>query len=164
MYPQISTTFEETLDLTEEIEFETDEEIPSDQSGRRSHRIRPSRSYIRNAKAMAATLADVKEYPDSYVFIIDLPGCKSDDIKVQVMNENLLVITAKRKREEEKEGVQYVKIERRAGKFLKKFVLPEDANKEAISAKTEDGVLTVTAQKTAPPESKKPRTIEVKVT
>ncbi|KAJ8561263.1 hypothetical protein K7X08_027453 [Anisodus acutangulus] len=33
----------------------------------------PSRNYVRDAKAMAATPADIKEYQNSYVFIIDMP-------------------------------------------------------------------------------------------
>jgi len=42
----------------------------------------PTRSYMRDTKAMASTPVDVKEYPNSYVFIIDMPGLKSNDIKV----------------------------------------------------------------------------------
>ncbi|CAI8606040.1 unnamed protein product [Vicia faba] len=66
----------------------------------------PTRSYVRDAKAMAATPADVKEYPNSYVFVIDMPGLKSGDIKVQVEDDNVLVISGERKREEEKEVCQ----------------------------------------------------------
>ena len=61
----------------------------------------PTRTYVRDAKAMAATPADVKEYPNSYVFIIDMPGLKSGDIKVQVEDDNVLVITTERKRHTE---------------------------------------------------------------
>ncbi|RDX66155.1 17.9 kDa class II heat shock protein, partial [Mucuna pruriens] len=43
----------------------------------------PTLSYVRDTKAMAATPADVKEYPNSYVFVIDMPGLKSGEIKVQ---------------------------------------------------------------------------------
>ncbi|KAI3954800.1 hypothetical protein MKW98_002906 [Papaver atlanticum] len=40
----------------------------------------PSRKYVRDAKAMAATPADIKEYPDSYVFVLDMPGLKYEEI------------------------------------------------------------------------------------
>ncbi|XP_057428312.1 17.9 kDa class II heat shock protein-like [Lotus japonicus] len=123
----------------------------------------PTRTYVRDAKAMAATPADVKENPNSYFFVIDMPGLKSGDIKVQVEDDNVLVITGERKREEEKEGVKYLRMERRVGKFMRKFVLPENANTDAISAVCQDGVLSVTVQKLPPPEPKKPRTIEVKL-
>ncbi|KAL2317957.1 hypothetical protein Fmac_031833 [Flemingia macrophylla] len=123
----------------------------------------PTLSYVRDAKAMAATPADVKEYPKSYVFEIDMPGLKSGDIKVQVEDDNVLLISGERKRQEEKEGSKYLRMERRVGKFMRKFVLPENANTDAISAACQDGLLTVTVQKLPPPEPKKPRTIEVKV-
>ncbi|WJZ84892.1 hypothetical protein VitviT2T_004469 [Vitis vinifera] len=109
---------------------------------------------------MAATLADVKEYPNSYTFIVDMPGLRSGDIKVQVEDGNVLVISGERKREEEKEGAKYVRMERRVGKFMRKFVLPENANTDKISAVCQDGVLTVTVEKLPPPEPKKPKTIE----
>lgn len=112
---------------------------------------------------MAATPADVKELPNSYVFIVDMPGLKSGDIKVQVEDDNVLLISGERKREEEKEGAKYVRMERRVGKFMRKFVLPENANTDAISAVCQDGVLTVTVQKLPPPEPKKAKTIEVKI-
>ncbi|XP_023735798.1 17.9 kDa class II heat shock protein [Lactuca sativa] len=126
----------------------------------------PTGAYVRDARAMAATPADVKEYPNSYVFIVDMPGLKSGDIKVQVEEDNVLVISGERKREhdqEEKEGVKYVRMERRIGKFMRKFVLPENANMEKISAICQDGVLTVTVEKLPPPEPKKPKTIQVQV-
>ncbi|MCL7028085.1 hypothetical protein MKW94_011122 [Papaver nudicaule] len=124
----------------------------------------PSRKYVRDAKAMAATPADIKEYPDSYVFVLDMPGSKSDEIKVQVEDNNVLVVTGMRQREDEKEKeVKYIRMERIIGMFMRKFVLPENANIDAISAVCIDGVLTITVQKLPPPEPKKPRTIEVKV-
>ncbi|KAK4412658.1 class II heat shock protein [Sesamum alatum] len=123
----------------------------------------PTRTYVRDARAMAATPADVKEYPNSYVFVIDMPGLKSGDIKVQVEDDNVLIISGERKREEEKEGVKYVRMERRIGKFMRKFSLPENANTDKITAVCQDGVLTVTVEKLPPPEPKKPKTIEVKI-
>ena len=123
----------------------------------------PSRTFVRDAKAMASTPADVKEYPNSYAFIVDMPGLKSGDIKVQVEDDNVLVVSGERKREEEKEGAKYVRMERRVGKFMRKFALPENANTDAISAVCQDGVLTVTVQKLPPPEPKKAKTIQVQI-
>ncbi|XP_008793269.1 17.3 kDa class II heat shock protein-like [Phoenix dactylifera] len=122
----------------------------------------PTRTYVRDAKAMASTPADVKELPSSYVFVIDMPGVKSGEIKVHVEDDNMLIISGERKREEDKEG-KYLRMERRMGKFMRKFSLPDNANTDAISAVCQDGVLSVTVQKLPPPEPKKPKTIEVKV-
>ncbi|KAJ0091437.1 hypothetical protein Patl1_13818 [Pistacia atlantica] len=115
-------------------------DLPEDQPEK--SRNNPSRAYVRDAKAMAATPADVVE------------------------GENVLVVSGERNRDKEKdnkEGVKYVRMERRVGKFMRKFALPENANMDAISALAQDGVLTVTVEKLPPPEPKKPKTIEVQV-
>ncbi|XP_007012373.2 PREDICTED: 17.6 kDa class II heat shock protein [Theobroma cacao] len=145
------TILEDILDIPEEHE---------------KSRNNPSRAYVRDAKAMAATPADVIDYPTSYVFIVDMPGINPSEIKVQVENDNVLVVSGERKREkekDEKDGVKYVRMERRVGKFLRKFALPDNANMDKISAACQDGVLRVTVEKLPPPEPEKPKTIEVKV-
>lgn len=119
----------------------------------------PSKAYIRDTKAMAATAADVREDPNSYVFIVDMPGIAAGDIKVQLEDDNVLVVSGERKREREEE-VKYLRMERRLGKFMRKFSLPENANTHAISAVYRDGVLVVTVEKLPP---KKPKTVVVKV-
>lgn len=136
-------------------------ELPEEQENTRNN---PSRAYVRDAKAMAATPADVMEYPNSYVFIVDMPGIKASEIKVQVESENVLVVSGERKRDpkekDNKDGVKYVRMERRFGKFMRKFVLPDNANVDKISALCQDGVLTVTVEKVPPPQ---PKTIQVQV-
>ncbi|XP_020577291.1 17.3 kDa class II heat shock protein-like [Phalaenopsis equestris] len=125
----------------------------------------PTRTYVRDARAMASTPADIKELQSAYKFVLDMPGVKSGEIKVQVEDGNMLVITGERSRDEDdKEGNgKFIRLERRVGKFMRKFSLPDNANLEAISAVCRDGVLTVTVQKLPPPEPKKVKTIEVKI-
>lgn len=38
----------------------------------------PSRSNVSDARAMAATPADVVEYPNLYAFVVDMPGIKAN--------------------------------------------------------------------------------------
>ena len=121
----------------------------------------PTRTYVQDAKAMASTPADVKEYSDHYLFVIDMPGIKSSSIKVQVEDDKLLVISGERK-DEDKDG-KYLRMERKVGKFMRKFNLPDDANADQITALCQDGVLAVKVEKVKPPEPKKPKNIEVKV-
>ena len=121
-----------------------------------------TRIYVRDARAMAATPADVKELPGAYAFVVDMPGLGTGDIKVQVEDERVLVISGERRREE-REDAKYLRMERRMGKFMRKFVLPDNADMDKISAVCRDGVLTVTVEKLPPPEPKMPKTIEVKV-
>ncbi|WVZ72612.1 hypothetical protein U9M48_021043 [Paspalum notatum var. saurae] len=122
----------------------------------------PTRAYVRDARAMAATPADVKELPGAYAFVVDMPGLGTGDIKVQVEDERVLVITGERRREE-REDAKYLRMERRMGKLMRQFVLPDNADVDKISAVCRDGVLTVTVDKLPPPEPKKPKTIEVKI-
>lgn len=45
--------------------------------------LRPSeRAYVKNAKAMFRTPADIYEHTDSYHFLLDMPGLEIDKIKV----------------------------------------------------------------------------------
>ncbi|GMH11825.1 hypothetical protein Nepgr_013666 [Nepenthes gracilis] len=130
------------------------------------HLNTPSRVYVRDAKAMARTPADVKELPNAYQFIVDMPGVKPSEVKVQLEDDNVLVVSGERRREkekDEKDGVKYLRMERRIGKSMRKFALPENANTNAVSAVSQDGVLTVTVEKLPPPQPKKPKTIEVQV-
>ncbi|XP_072961280.1 17.1 kDa class II heat shock protein-like [Typha angustifolia] len=123
----------------------------------------PTRAYVRDRKAMANTPMDIKELPSgTIVLTVDMPGVNPGEVKVQVEEGNVLVISGERKMTEDKEG-KYLRMERRMGKFMRKFPLPENANLESITAAYRDGVLTVTVEKKPPPEPKKPRTVEVRV-
>ncbi|XP_027356922.1 17.1 kDa class II heat shock protein-like [Abrus precatorius] len=147
------------------LDFLLDHVDFSDETDAKSHHA-PSRTYVRDSKAMASTLADILDYPDAYKFVVDMPGLKSDQIKVHV-EDDALVVSGERRRDKDKDhkdGVKYLRMERRQGKFLKKFELPCNANPDEISACYLDGVLTVTVHKKPPPEPKKPKIIQVQVT
>ncbi|KAL6278264.1 hypothetical protein ACE6H2_021865 [Prunus campanulata] len=84
----------------------------------------------------------------------DLAGIKAREIKVQVEeNNNVLVLSRERRREKEIEesGVKYVRMKRRIGKSIRKFVLPKNANLDAISAEAENGVLASDPDLFSPP-------------
>ncbi|BBN15464.1 HSP20 family protein [Marchantia polymorpha subsp. ruderalis] len=120
-----------------------------------------AQAFVRDTKAMCNTAVDVKDYPKSYMFVADMPGVKSCDIRVLVENDNVLTIAGERKFEETIEEAKVVRMERSAGTFLRKFTLPADANVDAITAACCEGVLTVTVPKIPPPEQAKPKSIEV---
>lgn len=150
------STLHHLLDLDVDVDVEGDGEKPSNA---------PTRAYVRDRKAMASTPADVIELPGALVFVIDMPGVKPGEIKVEVEGESrVLVVSGKRKRwspaaEGEGGAPRFVLMERRVGKFMRRFALPENADVEGVTAACRDGVLTVTVKKKAPPE---PKTVEVK--
>ena len=84
-------------------------------------------------------------------------------------DENILVVkssnSGKRKRDEgEEEGCRYLRLERKAAsKFVRKFRLPENSNPSAITARCENGVLSVVVEKLPPPPEPKPKKVEVKI-
>ncbi|KAL2555178.1 17.4 kDa class III heat shock protein [Forsythia ovata] len=108
---------------------------------------------------------DILDTHKEYIFYIDVPGLTKSDIQVTVEDENTLVIKSngKRKREDgEEEGCKCIRLERRTlQKLLRKFRLPENCNLSSITAKCENGVLTVVVQKLPPPP--KPKTVEVQI-
>ncbi|XP_059302989.1 17.4 kDa class III heat shock protein [Lycium ferocissimum] len=108
---------------------------------------------------------DILDTQKDYIFYMDVPGLSKSDIQVTVEDENTLVIRSngKRKREEsEEEGCKYVRMERRPPlKLMRKFRLPDNCNVSAITAKCENGVLTVTVEKLPPPP--KSKTVEVAI-
>ncbi|XP_077224195.1 protein RESTRICTED TEV MOVEMENT 3-like [Tasmannia lanceolata] len=104
--------------------------------------------------------ADVKEYPNSYAFLVEMPGLKLEDFNVQLVDNNKALLISGEQNREKEVGVKYATAERRFGNFSRKFLLPDDMNTHVISAIYKDGVLTVTGDKV---ETIKPKTIEVKL-
>ena len=85
-------------------------------------------------RAEAATSEDV------YEINIELPGVKPDDIDVSVHDSSLTVKGEKRFQREER-GRTYFFSEREYGAFQRSFRLPEDSDREGISADFQNGVL-----------------------
>lgn len=94
-------------------------------------------------------LADVHEDADNFFARFEVPGVKKEDIKVELHNQ-LLTVSADR-HEKGDEGEQSFAMSR-------SISVPEGINADAISAKLEDGILTVTLPKA---EHTKPKAIEV---
>lgn len=87
---------------------------------------------------------DVIEKKDGLELIMDLPGLKKDDIKIE-LNEGYLTITAessKESEEKDKEG-NYLRKERHSGKYTRSFYVGEKITEEDIKAKFENGMLTL---------------------
>ncbi|MFC1551596.1 Hsp20/alpha crystallin family protein [Candidatus Latescibacterota bacterium] len=103
--------------------------------------------------------ADVQETDTDYVIDIELSGIDKTDIKVEVKND-VLTISGERKEEKKTKEKGYQSIERHYGQFERKFSLPDIVNAENISAKYDNGVMTLTLPKT---EKALPREIAVEV-
>lgn len=106
----------------------------------------------------ALPAVDVRETEDSYLMEVELPGLTEKDVDVKLEN-NLLTVSSKKeeKKEEKKNG--YVLRERKSRAFARSFVLPDEVDREKISAEFKNGVLSLAFPK-AP--AAKPKIIPVK--
>jgi HSP20 family protein len=100
---------------------------------------------------------DVYEEPGRFAVLVDVPGVEPKDIEITA-EKGVLTIRGERRVRTEEESSAYRRLERRSGKFLRRFTLPESANLDSISAKHTHGVLEVTIPKQA---KLQPRRIEV---
>jgi HSP20 family protein len=73
----------------------------------------------------------------------DLPGLKTDDVKVEV-TDDLLTISGERKLETEDKREGFYRSERSYGSFYRQIPLPEGAKTEKASATFRNGVLEIT--------------------
>lgn len=100
---------------------------------------------------------DIKEDKECFTITADLPGVNAKDIEVHAEN-GMLTIRGERDSQKKEEREGYKCIERSYGSFFRRFTLPDTANTDKISAKSDNGVLTVTIPKH---EKMQPRKIAV---
>lgn len=77
------------------------------------------------------------------VIRVEIPGIKPEDVDITV-EDRTLTISGKREFAETTEQGGYHRREIFTGEFKRTLVLPEGLNAEEITAKAEDGILTVT--------------------
>jgi HSP20 family protein len=117
-------------------------------------------------------VVDLHEDGNSYVIDAELPGLTRDDVKISFQEGTLTISGERNYRYEKKEGEDAPeadggvrakertahRMERIYGKFLRSFTFPSAVNAEAISARFDNGVLTITVPKA---DAVKPRQIEI---
>ena len=89
---------------------------------------------------------DIKEEPNRFVILADLPGVDPKDIEI-TMDKGVLTIKGERSEEKEETKEGYKRVERMRGTFYRRFSLPDTADAEKISAKSKNGVLEVVIPK-----------------
>ena len=109
-----------------------------------------------------APAINVIEKKDEYDVELAAPGMTKEDFKVSLDEDcNLVVELDKKveKTEENKETGHYLRREFSYTKFHQTLLLPDDVNRDTISATVENGVLKVVLPKLQPQEMKKERTM-----
>ena len=108
-------------------------------------------NWIERTGATAPAI-NVLENEHSYELELAAPGMTKNDFKVSLDDEGDLVINMEKKEEakDEKKRGRYLRREFSYAKFQQTMLLPDDADKEKISATVENGVLLVTIPKLEP--------------
>lgn len=103
---------------------------------------------------------DVHEDKDNVYVRADLPGIKTEDIKVEVDEAGILSIHGERKVEKEFDRNSCYRIERQYGSFERRFRLGQSVDGTNIKAEYKHGELKLTIPKK---EEKKPKAITIEV-
>ena len=110
-----------------------------------------------------APAINVKESDKAYTVELAAPGMKKEDFNVHINDEGNLVTKMEQKQEhkEEDKNTRYLRREFSYSKFEQTLILPDDVKKEEISAKVDNGVLTVELPKMVEEKVKVSRQIDV---
>jgi len=116
-----------------------------------------------------APAVNVKESEKAFTMEVAAPGLKKEFCKVNINDEGNLVVKIENKAEhedksckEECDKYHYVRREFTYTNYEQTYILPDEVDKENISAKVEDGILTIQLPKLAlEPKKKLDRSIEI---
>ena len=110
-----------------------------------------------------APAINVKESDKAYTVELAAPGMNKQDFNVHINDEGNLVVKMEHKEEHKDEdtNVRYLRREFSYSKYEQTLILPDDVQKDGISAKVEDGVLMVELPKMVEEKVKMSRQIEI---
>jgi len=127
----------------------------SDEMDRMISSLRPQ--FDGNEMAGWSPSIEVFERDGKLIVHADLPGLNKDDLRIQVVNDQL-VIEGERRREHEEDKGPIHRSERSYGSFMRSVALPEGANVDQAHAEFNNGVLEISVPI---PEQKQARQIPI---
>jgi HSP20 family protein len=106
---------------------------------------------------------NVKESAEDYTMEVAAPGIKKEYCRVHINDDGNLSISIENKMEhkEEDKKQHYLRREFSYTNYQQNYSLPDDVDREHISAKVENGILTVVLPKMKKEETKVSRMIEI---
>ena len=110
-----------------------------------------------------APAVNVKEDEKAYTMEVAAPGLKKEFCRISINDEGNLCVAIENKFEhkEEDKKEHYLRREFSYTNYQQAYALPDDVKKDDISAKVEDGVLTIILPKMKKEEVKVSRHIDI---
>ena len=111
-----------------------------------------------------APAVNVKVNENGYVMEVAVPGIKKEFCRVNIDDKGNLEIAIENKLEhkEEEKKEHYLRREFSYSNYQQSYVLPDDVDREKVSAKVLDGVLEIAVPRVRKEEQKVQRNIEIK--
>lgn len=111
-----------------------------------------------------APAVNVKVNENGYVMEVAVPGIKKEFCRVNIDDKGNLEIAIENKLEHKEEGKKehYLRREFSYSNYQQSYVLPDDVDREKVSAKVLDGVLEIALPRVRKEEQKVQRNIEIK--
>lgn len=115
-------------------------------------------------RATTAPAINVKEFDKEFLIEIAVPGMTKEDFKIHVNAKNQLVVSVEKKQEstDDEKAAKFLRREFNYTRFEQTLFLPENVDREAITAKAKHGVLKIKLPKLENPQEKEiTRVIEI---
>ena len=115
-------------------------------------------------RATTVPAINVKEFDKEFLIEIAVPGMTKEDFKIHVNAKNQLVVSVEKKQEstDDEKAAKFLRREFNYTRFEQTLLLPENVDREAITAKAKHGVLKIKLPKLENPQEKEiTRVIEI---
>ena len=90
---------------------------------------------------------NVLEDDNKYTVEVAAPGMTKEDFRISLTDEDYLTISLDKKYNESESKKKYIRREFSFSKFQQTLALPDDVDREKISASMENGILTINLNK-----------------
>lgn len=117
-----------------------------------------------HSAASTAPAINVKETDEAFAVEMAVPGIKKEECRVHLNDKDQLMVSVEKKSEEKEEDkkTKFLRREFSYSRFEQTLFLPENVDREKITAKVCSGVLHITLPKIKDFHAKEPtRTIEI---
>lgn len=106
---------------------------------------------------------NVLEDDNEYRIEVAAPGMTKEDFSISLTNEDYITISLEKKNKEEDNKKKYLRREFSFSKFQQTLSMPDDVDRDNISASMQNGILTINLCKIKKNEkSNEPRMIDIK--